>query len=111
MEIQRGLHLPIVFIIKNLSNSSIAETPKAFKNVWFLGDEFLHAVFATFQQMKTDALDRQRPMPYMYDYYNVKMVMAQRSNVIKSTIAKIFNALVEALNEEKLPYKGLRWFK
>ena len=83
----------------------IAADVFAWKDVWIVGDQFLQTMYGTLTAMKNQAYKSNKKALYIHDYYNVKAYWKYSpSMTITSTIARISNGLVEALNDSvKLP--------
>ena len=83
----------------------IADSVKAVKDVWIIGDSFLHDVFTTFQASKTEVFVEKVKPPYLYDYYNIHYGFHPPLSLMKSVGARISNSLIELLNwnEFRLP--------
>ena len=71
---------------------------KSLEDCWIIGDHFLRETFSMFSAMAASAKTRGRPRPYLFDYFNVIHAFS-RGNGVRSTIARIRNALVEMVNE------------
>ena len=65
-----------------------------------VGNIFLRATFPTLQTMKTEAAVNKRQQPYMYDFFNIRCYFQQSDGSADGTLHKIYNALVEALNQK-----------
>ena len=63
-----------------------------------MGDDFLHKIFKTFIDMKADASDGKRTMPYIYDYYHLSYFMENPLSSQRNTMANIYNSLICTLN-------------
>ena len=79
MEIQCNI---CVFQTINIQNYSVqianprifcllADNVAPLKSIWIVGDKFLEATYDTFTEMRTDVDKKNRPMPYMFDFYQV----------------------------------------
>ena len=76
---------------------------KAQRNAWLVGDNFLKQIHNTFLAMRDQARAERKPVPYIFDNYNVDFkipgsIAAQSS----SAIACILNNLIDAINREQL---------
>ena len=93
---------------KNIDNKVfcllLTDDVAALKDMWVVGDGFLHDCFSTFQATRMEArIDKTKP-PYLHDYYNVQFFMCQPLSNVKSVEARIVNLLIEGLNNKlKLP--------
>ena len=74
------------------------------KEFWVIGDAFDHKIYHTLQQINTAAKNSKKQIPYIYDMYNVRCFTANPLSEIRNVVARLVNALIEALNDaEKLP--------
>ena len=97
MEIERGL-----FIFKALIwFSYLADKVKPFKDLWFIGDNFVNQNFHALPALKTQAQMKHRQIPYVYDEYAVRSFTSNPTSVssTRSTPAKLVNCVIKALNE------------
>ena len=79
-------------------------TVKAQKAVWLVGDAFLCEVILTFQAMKTKALQKHKPWPYLYANYNLETLTAPIRSNIRPLPAHVHNAFVNGMNDEDLNF-------
>ena len=71
------------------------------KDVWLLGDEFLHDAMKELSTMMKTAKKKQKPAPYIYQMYNITGYFASFGT---RGPLNIINPLIDALNEnEHLP--------
>ena len=76
----------------------------AYHDIWLIGDDFLYEMLPVLQTMKSEALAQKKTIPYIFKYYNVAGFYSNPLSLNKSVMARIFNSVVEALNENiKLP--------
>ena len=64
-----------------------------------IGDDFLYTTYGTLQGLKTEAYIKQTTPPFCYEYYNVA-AWYQTSISTVPAITRIYNSLIEALNEQ-----------
>ena len=69
------------------------------KDLWIIGDRFLLDVHSSLSKLKSDAVIEKRPIPYIYDYYNVKLYTANPLSEIRNTMTRLVNSLTKALND------------
>ena len=82
---------------------SVANIP-AIYDAWMVGDSFFGEIIETLFEMRTAALLKNQQPPYIYDMYNVFAYVPSRNIGAKRSIARIFNALAEGLNNRiRLP--------
>ena len=78
-----GSHLKLLSIwdIGNLMQSTdildlscfiFPDIVKALKDVWVIGNQFLANIYNMFINMKMDSITQKKPMPYLFEFYNVK---------------------------------------
>ena len=73
-------------------------------DVWMVGDVFFGKIIETLFEMRTTALRKKKQPPYIYHMYNVFAYVPSRNIGAKRSIACIFHALVEGLNNRiRLP--------
>ena len=80
---------------------------KAIKDVWFLGDSFLHEIFHTFWAMKiwNNPRASAESEPYLHQYYNVKAIHESSPFTRGNTLGKMLNGLITKMNDcEHLPH-------
>ena len=73
------------------------------KNLWLIGDAFLKEIFATLQDIRTEARAGERAMPYIMAHYNVDAFTTVQQPVC-SLLTQVVNALNKAINESKPPH-------
>ena len=73
---------------------------RAQKDLWLIGDTFIDSIYYILQDMKVQAKDGKRPMPYIYEYYNISCWNANQLSPIKNTLARILNSIIDAMNDE-----------
>ena len=72
---------------------------RAIHDIWFLGDGFLKEIFSIYDNIKKEEIP-----PYIMDYFNISAFYQKITSGVRHLIARIINALTEALNtEKKLP--------
>ena len=55
-------------------------------------------------KLKTQALEEKRPIPYMYDHFNVQIFTANPLSSLRNVMTRLVNSLIKALNDAtKLP--------
>ena len=83
----------------------VVEIPvMAWKDLWIIGDQFIHQIYHTLQELNVTTKLKKGNIPYIYDMYNVKCFTANPLSEIKNVAACLVNALTKALNDaEKLP--------
>ena len=73
------------------------------KSAWFVGKQFLKEIFNTFLAMAAKAKRSELPLPYLFDYYNILECTSNLTATSeKSSIAKIYNNMMERINEKHL---------
>ena len=75
--------------------------------MWLVGDEFLHDMMFTFHVIKAQAAQHNKALPYLYQNYNVISQDPPKWSNTRAFLARVFNALVKALNES--PFILLRY--
>ena len=86
----------------NTTNLSlIAGEVKALNNLWLVGDKFLYTVYDQLQSLRTEALVSHAKVPYVYDHYNPSQWHLNPMAHTEPAIARIYNSLVKALNDER----------
>ena len=77
---------------------------KALDDVWIIGDLFLKEIFSTLQDLKTQAIAKKKPPPYLYEYFNVTFSIANADMFKTNFLTQIQNAVIDAFNNrEKIP--------
>ena len=72
---------------------------EAIFDAWMLGDNFLRSSFGELQTLHENAkTDDSAVSPYLFEFYNVKQLQNLASVGVKSVMARILNALMEAVN-------------
>ena len=91
--------------IFTLLNYVVADKPvTAWKDIWLIGDQFVHNIYHTLQQMNTTATVEKKNAPYIYEMYNICCFTANPLSELKNVVACLVNALIKARNDaEKLP--------
>ena len=79
----------------------IAGYVAAQKDAWFIGDSFLLEVHSSLQSLKDGAKDSKRPLPYVYEYYNMSFFMESPSSTNVDVLAHFHNSIVHALSTAK----------
>ena len=72
---------------------------QAVKSAWIIGDDFLLDIFGTLHKLKSEAIANNRPIPYLFDYYNVQFFTGNPLSEIKDVLTKLVNSLIKALND------------
>ena len=67
--------------------------------MWMVGDVFLVDTYDSLVNMKTTAKIKNATPPYLHEMYNVTGAFTNPLSPIQPTIARMFNALVGALND------------
>ena len=76
----------------------------ATKDLWIIGDKFLHSIFDTLQSVRDQAKDKKKSLPYIYETYNVTLLMDNPIPQIHNLLARLLNCLIKGLNNKsKLP--------
>ena len=76
---------------------------KATKDVWLVGDEFLHEIHHTLQEWKSDLVPKNKSLPYLYDQYNVHH-WYDSPLVPNVHVSRLLNSFLDGLNTiVKLP--------
>ena len=113
MEIKCSLCIPKINVGKikqHLTESEqsfyhiFAGTIKAQKAVWLVGDAFLRDAVLTFQAMKTKAIQKEKPWPYLYANYNLETLVAPIRSLICPLPARIHNLFVKGMNDKELNF-------
>ena len=72
--------------------------------MWIIGDKFINRNYHALQKLKTEAIMTKKPLPYVYDYYNLSCFTPNPKSLLENTLARIINALIKALNDAtKMP--------
>ena len=76
----------------------------AASDVWLVGDQFLRDLYPSLQAARAKAVLDKKVKPYLYEYYNIIPRFPATNSVIRSTLARIFNEFVSAMNDRtRLP--------
>ena len=77
----------------------------AVKDAWFVGDQFLQTIFGSLTAVRNEAYKSNKRCPFICDYFNIRAYWTYTpSSTIHSVIARIYNSVIKALNENlKLP--------
>ena len=67
-------------------------------DLWIIGDGFLKDMIPSIRSLKTQATINKKKPPYMYEYFNIKFFHTYHASSTRNAIARIHNAVVEALN-------------
>ena len=77
---------------------------QALNDVWILGDKFLENMFLVLQAMKTSAVMEAKPVPYLYDMYNIFICFSNTTLHRNNVLLWTGSALIDTLNKRaKLP--------
>ena len=78
---------------------------EAVHDVWFVGDQFLNECINTLTALKMEAKLSKNAAPlYIHDYYNVHSFIQLKETGVSSLLARIYNAIIKALNtRSRLP--------
>ena len=98
MEISCNLQ---IFLLKysKYSHCFFVANIKAQRNLWFVGDAFLNEIFDEFTMMRDRAVADKKPIPYLFDHYNVdRFTPGQIQRMCTSPMARILNCLIEPIN-------------
>ena len=70
------------------------------KDVWIIGDNFLKSIYHTFMGLKNEAKQLGKPMPYLFNQYNVSAYwVGGTSSGIMCAVRRIINSLINAINK------------
>ena len=98
---QCSIWIPIV-LLKNLKKKKSLVVILLIYDTWLLGDAFLREVFGTLQAMRTEAAVLRKAPPYLYDYFNIFQLHQKVICSMKSSEARMMNALIDMLNKGSL---------
>ena len=79
---------------------SFIDDIEALKDCWVVGDEFLISIYSALQELKTDYATNHKPMPYLYEHYNIS-AWYQSPLLNQIRMARILNSFLDGLNERK----------
>ena len=84
---------------------------QALRTVWCIGDGFLRDIDHMMATLKTSEQAQQGRKLYLHQYFNFETFFFNPLSPVKTSIARIFNALVKALNKyQHLPaYIVVMW--
>ena len=69
-----------------------------------MGDVFLRELYPTLQALRAKAVLDKKAKPYLFEYYNIIPSFPGVNSNVRSTVARIFNEFVTAMNERsRLP--------
>ena len=71
----------------------------AIKDLWIIGDKFIHGTFHTLQKIQRENKLAKRREFYIYEEYNVCCFTANPLSNVHNTAARILNSLIKALND------------
>ena len=83
----------------------LANVP-ALKEIWIVGDHFLHESFNILQDMRVSTASKTSltDQLYIYLYYNIVLFFTSGTSQIRSLMARVINSIIEGLNsKERLP--------
>ena len=91
-------------MIKNIFSENVT----ALYDARFIGDQFLCECYDSFGAIVHQAKSKSNkknstPLPYLEEYYNVDTFFSMNADVKTNGLSRIFNATIDALNEEHLP--------
>ena len=73
-------------------------------DVWFVGDEFLSEIFASFQAMNQESRITKKTPPYLYEEFNIIAGLSNRQGLNRSLLGRLLNNLVGIMNKhDQLP--------
>ena len=72
-------------------SNSIAGYITAQRDLWIVGDKFIDQIFHRLQELKQEAKEAQGPMPYMYDYYEIKCYTEDKLSTNDCVPSRIVN--------------------
>ena len=76
----------------------------ALNDLWLVGDAFLQNNYYIFPGIRDKARSSRQPIPYIFEYYNVKCFYMATDVLITDVLVKLVNSLILALNDTlKLP--------
>ena len=68
-------------------------------DLWIIGDQFIKATFQSFDAIDAQAIKKEQPRPYCYDYYNIRFFYKSFvSSGNPSALGRICNSLADAIN-------------
>ena len=59
----------------------------------------MREIFASLQALRAKSVLDKKPKPYVYEYYNIVPLYSAKNSNTRSTLARIFNAVVGGLND------------
>ena len=71
---------------------------EAIYDAWLIGDSSLKKMYDTLVKMRDQARVNHKPLPYLFEYYNVHGFWKTSSSLAKYVIGQVYNAFVEALD-------------
>ena len=78
---------------------SIPDEIKAIRDVWLVGDDSLSKIYGGLQHLKSRRESKHEKGPYIYEFYSVSAWYMNPLSEVRPTIARLQNALTEALNQ------------
>ena len=70
--------------------------------MWIAGDTFLNDIWHALPELESSAIEAQKPVPYMYDYYNLTFLAEPQLINMDNSIVRILNTTIKALNSNQL---------
>ena len=71
-------------------------------DLWIIGDDFVNNIYHALPAMNMTAKLKQKEVPYIYNYFNVKCFTSKPLSTTRSVPAHLVNCLIKALNEQKV---------
>ena len=71
------------------------------KDCWIVGDQFVNDIYYALQEANQDKVKGDGSKLYIYDSYNVKCFSSHPLSKAKEALARLLNALIHGLNEQK----------
>ena len=72
---------------------------KALKQLWFIEDEFVNETYHSLASMKCDYVVEKKPLPFVYQHYNVSCYTTNPLAQNKDVISRLLNCFIKALND------------
>ena len=102
MEVKFNFHLLEVCVNCQFNNALIIYFSvgiKARRDTWLLGDTFLRQLWPTIVSSKTKSRDYP-DKPFLLQQYNIKSWYSSGTSLTRMLEARVYNQLVNAINEE-----------
>ena len=71
----------------------------AINDLWIIGDTFIIKNYFMLPKMKIEAVNDRRPLPYIYDFFNISCLSPNPLSLTNNVIARMVNCLIKALND------------